>query len=318
MKKTLCRLSVLASVALLIMLSGCSSGKSSSYNALKSTVGAAYNTPAGAQDQATAEKVAASSGSSDSAASDTAKAANNRKIIMNGNISLQSATYAKATAGIEALVSQYGGFIQSSNVQGSGKAGDRTAAYTVRIPSAKLDSFLNGVGDFGKVVSKSKSGQDVTQQYYDTDTHLTTLRAEKARILDILSKTQNMSDLLTIEQRLTNIDNQIESLTGELQKMDSLVEMSTVTINISEVTEISNTPDNFFGQVGAVAVGSLKALLTTLSYIVIVIVAVLPFAIVFGGVALALYFIMRHRKKANNAVKSVKKEAEEPEKTEDQ
>lgn len=302
MKKLFRCLAILIVLTSMTIIAGCS--KSASGSIKMSNNAPAYNSVMGTQNKTAATDNKASSGSTSSKSSNSLQAADNRKIIQSGNISLQTTTYDKATAGIEALVSQYGGFVQNSTTQGTGQSGNsRTASYTIRIPAAKLDTFLGGVGDFGKVISKSKTGQDVTQNYYDTDAHLTTLKAEKERILDILSKTQNMTDLLTIEQRLTEVDNQIEQLTGELQKMDSLIDMSTVTINISEVVEITNTPNSFFGQIGSVLSGSVKALLTTFKYIAIVLIAVLPFAVVFGGIGAAIFFIRRRRLKNNKAAK---------------
>jgi hypothetical protein len=295
MKKLFKGLVILTVLLQLAVFAGCSKSASSKGST------AMYDQVTNGVTNAPEKSAAAQSPTSDTTSTNSAnlaQAADSRKIIMSANISMQTTTYDKAVASLEDLVNQDGGFVQDSSTQGTGKSGnDRTASYTVRIPSDKLDTFISGVGGIGKVISKSKKGEDVTQNYFDTDAHLTTLNAEKTRILDILSKTQNITDVITVEQKLTDIDNQIEQLTGELQKMDSLIDMSTVTININEVVVITNTPNNFGGQVLSVLQGSSKALIATLKVILIGIIAILPFVIVFGAVAAVIFFIVRNRRK---------------------
>jgi hypothetical protein len=284
MKKLLRVLAILFAVLQVGFFAGCSSsGKIANYNA--SVNGAS-------------KSAAATASGSLPKSSDIAQATISRKIIMSANISLQTNTYNKTVTGIETLVAQYGGFVQDSLVEGTGKAGSvRTASYTVRVPSVKLDDFLSDVGKTGNLLSKKVTGQDVTQQYFDTQTQLDSLNTEEARILEILGKTQNMTDMITVEQRLTDVENQINQLTGELQKWDSLVDLSTVNISITEDKSAAVASVGFGNQVSAVLSGSLKALLTTLRVIMIVIIAILPFVVFFGIIALAIILIVRHRRK---------------------
>lgn len=225
--------------------------------------------------------------------------ADSRKIIMSAEMSLQTTTYDKSITDVEGLVRQYGGFIQDSTTQGTGATGnERSASFAIRVPFDKFDEFLNSVGSVGKIVSKNKKGQDVTQGYFDTESRLKTLRSEQDRILAILSKTTTMADILTIENKLADLENQIESLTGTIQKYDGLVNLSTVTISIKEVKEITATPaNNFGGQIADVFKGSLKTLGATLQVIFIVIVAIMPFVVFFGLIIVILLIIVRRKKK---------------------
>ncbi len=216
---------------------------------------------------------------------------------MSANITLQTTTYDKSITGLEGLVNQYGGFIQDSSSQGTGvnQTDDaRTASYTVRVPSDKLNSFISDVGSVGKLVSKSIKGEDVSKDYYDTQTQLSTLKAEEQRVIDIMNKTTNMNDMITAEQRLSDIDNQINQLTGELQQWDSLVDLSTVTITINEVKKISvHKSSDFGGQIGMAFSGSISALVSTIESIIQFIIVILPFAVFFGCIALLIILIMR-------------------------
>jgi hypothetical protein len=304
MKRLLQGFIILTVLVQLVAFTGCSSYKSSSNGtAQHNDVNQGLTEAPNNGNNQAINKAGTTSSTAASQASTAAQASDSRKIIMSASISLQTTGYDKSVMDLETLVTQYGGFVQDSSTEGTGKSdSSRTASYVVRIPSSKLDDFLNSVGGIGKVISKSKKGQDVTQDYFDTDARLTTLKAEEARILDILKKTTNMTDVITVEQRLTDVEDQIEQLTGELQKWDSLVDLSTVNINISEVKVITSTPDNFGSRIASVFSSSLNALVVTLKYILIVIIAVLPFAVVIGVILVVVYLILRRRKKYKKSV----------------
>jgi hypothetical protein len=236
------------------------------------------------------------------ATTDVSKTNTMRKVIMSASLSLQTTNYDKSTTDLEGIVNQYGGFIQDSSTQGTGvneTDQPRTASYTVRVPSDKMYNFISDAGSVGELLSKSVKGDDISKDYYDTQTQLTTLKAEQQRVIAIMSKTTNMNDMLTAENRLSDIDNEINQLTGELQQWDSLVDLSTVTITINEVKQISVHQNGFGGQISAVFSESIGALVTTFEVLLKIIIVILPFAIVFGGIALIIILIMKLFKKRN-------------------
>lgn len=118
----------------------------------------------------------------------------------------------------------------------------------------------------------------------------------------MLKKSGNLADLILINNSLTDVNTQIEQLTSELQKMDSLVNLSTVSVTIREVVQITEKSDSSFGgQIASVFTDSLNALLIVLQVIIKIIVAILPFAIVFGGIAIIIIllvkFLIRRKRK---------------------
>lgn len=285
---------------LLILSAGCSAASSASKSNESVTYGAATEDKVAAAPRAAAGNSATSTTAS-SPSPNVNQAAASRKIIRSADLTLETTAYDKAVSDLEKLTAETGGFVQSSQSEGEADttaAQSRSASYTVRVPSSKLDSFINGVGGLGRVVSKSIKGEDVTQNYFDTETRLKTLKDEQTRVEDILNKTTNLNDIFTIEERLTSIQQQIEELTGELQKWDSLVDLSTVTIQIREVTKLKPKDNNAGTQITQALGNSLQALGTTLWAIFIVLLYILPFAAVFGLIAFAIIFIISRRNKS--------------------
>ena len=112
-------------------------------------------------------------------------------------ITTAAATRAKRDA-LTQLVKNVGGYIESTYQSGDRENGStRSSSMTLRIPSEKLDEFLNGLDGVGRVVDRSESSTDMTVQYADNEARLATLRAKLERLnaiaqLDVVQRTRQM------------------------------------------------------------------------------------------------------------------------------
>lgn len=277
----------------LSVLAGCSASSGS-----KATGNAA---PPAAQSAAARDQAAAAGLGNEGAAKSTAAAqsqppeTDGRKVVKSAELVLQTEHYDQSAATLESLVSSFGGYIESSSVQGDGTGGGRrTASYTVRVPAGRLEEFLDGAGKIGAVVNRGIHGQDVTQSYFDSETRLKTLKAEQDRILELMQKAEKIDDVLAIEQRLTDVQNQIEQLTGQLKQWDSLVSLSTVTVTLNEVTVVTRPEaSGLGGQIASMFRASVSAMGMCLRYLLLGLTAVLPFAAAALAVGAAAYFVRR-------------------------
>jgi hypothetical protein len=316
---------VLIFLSALLILSFCSCSSASSSQSAKSTASGSYGAAVagnGLMDETAngSTKTAPSTSTAIVPAPTVSNSALTRKIIKNADMSLTTADYNKSIGQIESTVKSFGGFVQSSGTQGEGATGSRSATYVVRIPTDKFDSFLDSVGKIGKVVHRNVSGNDVTEQYIDTETRLNTLETEHTRLVDLLKKATDMTDIIKIEDKLTEIETQIEQYEGELKKMDSLVDLSTVNISVSEVTPSqAAASDSFGGSVSNVFTQSISALVVTLKFICYFIIAVLPFAIIIGAVIFIIILIRRRfrKKLRENNEKKIARQDGEQDKPED-
>lgn len=91
---------------------------------------------------------------------------------------------------------------------------------------------------------------DVTESYTDTEARLKTLRLQEERLLEILSKATQLTDVLELESRLSDVRYQIESYEATLRNFDSRISYSTLHITLQEVVEYSiiNSPPQTLGQ----------------------------------------------------------------------
>jgi hypothetical protein len=101
----------------------------------------------------------------------------------------------------------------------------------VRIPSGNFDQFLNGVVSIAeKIDSKNIRRTDVTTEYIDITTQLENKKKLEGRYLELLKKAGKMSDMLEIENKLTEIRTDIESTQGRLNYLLKQVDYSSLDI----------------------------------------------------------------------------------------
>ena len=87
-----------------------------------------------------------------------------RKLIRNVNLSLQTKEFDTVLENMSQKVKDLGGYIQDSSVWGSSSdySSSRSASYTLRIPSDKLDEFIDVVETLGNVTYKNESVDEQT------------------------------------------------------------------------------------------------------------------------------------------------------------
>ena len=164
------------------------------------------------------------------------------KIIYTANMDVQTLTFDQAVADINALVTETGGYFAESSVSGQG-SGYRYANYTVKIPVEKFEAFMTAVGEACHVTYSSTRAEDISDTYYDVDSRLTTAKTKLARLQELLSKADNMADIITIESAISDTEWQIENLSGTLRGYDAQVDYATLYLCLNEVYKLSGTEE---------------------------------------------------------------------------
>lgn len=165
-----------------------------------------------------------------------------QKLIYTANLVMETTAFEDAVAALEKLVADCGGYFSSNNVRNY-SSGYRTADYTVRIPAENFHTFLDQAGQLCHVLRRSSTADDISEQYYDVAGRLRTQQTKLTRLQELLTKAENMEDIITIESAISDTEQQIEYLSGTLSRYDALVDYSTVTIDLEEVYRLSNTEE---------------------------------------------------------------------------
>ena len=161
----------------------------------------------------------------------------NRKWIITMNLTAETENLDGALEAIAAQIQAMEGYVEGQNISGgsAGSGRHRYASLTIRVPADRVDSFVEEISGLTNVVSNSRSVQDITLTYSDTEGRVTALETEQTRLLELMEQAENMSDLLEIEERLTEVRYQLESYASTLRLYDNQVDYATVSLYISEV-----------------------------------------------------------------------------------
>lgn len=173
-----------------------------------------------------------------------------RKVIRDATLRIQTLEYDKFLPALEQAVLDVGGYVSSRYSSGNSYYGKhlRSAELEVRVPADRLDEFLTGVSGLGNVVDRRESLRDVTTAYVDTEAHLNALRTERDALLEILAAADTVEDLITVQNRLSDVQYEIESYEAVLRTYDDQIAMSTVTMYIDEVERETPVQEETFWQ----------------------------------------------------------------------
>lgn len=191
-------------------------------------------------------------GSNGKSAADTASIPlpENRKWVITMSLTAETENLTDAMGLLAEKIQASGGYVESQSVSGTAaNSGRSPSAYiTVRIPAEQLDSFVEDVSGMTNVVSSSRYVEDITLRYTDTEGRVKALQTEEARLLELMEQAETMSDLLEIEERLTEVRYQLENYTSTLRLYDNQVDYATLDLTLREVEKFTPPEKQGFWQ----------------------------------------------------------------------
>lgn len=248
-----------------------------------------------------------------------AATATERKLIKNVDMDVETREYDKLLSAVQNKVTELGGYIESMDAyNGStyyGYRATRNANLTIRIPKDRLDDFLDTVSDLGNVTNRSENVQDVTLTYVDLQSHRDALQTEQERLLQLLEQAESVEDIITIEQRLSDVRYQLESMESQLRSYDNQVDYSTVSLYINEVEVYTPVEEETtWERISTGFVDSLKSIGEGLKEAAIWFVIHIPYLVIWAVVIVIIILILKKIKKRTKRIR----EAEQKKFTEDE
>jgi len=221
----------------------------------------------------------------------------NRKWIITVNMSAETDDLDTMTAALQEKISALGGFVESQNIYNGSRYEDRryrSASLTIRIPADNVDQFTESIEGISNVVRKEKNLEDVTLSYVDTESRMNALKTEEARLLELLAQAENMSDLLEIEGRLTDVRGELEQVGSRMRLYDNQIDYATIYLSIDEVQEYTPVEEpGFFARIGTGFLKSLKGLGNSLLDLLVWLIVSLPYILVYGGIVTGIALLVR-------------------------
>jgi hypothetical protein len=156
-----------------------------------------------------------------------------RKLIRNGEISIEVRDFEAAARRAEKVSSSLGGYVADSQVSGEGPS--RRGTFAIRVPAGSFDAALSELRALGKVQAEHVGIRDATKAYTDLEARLSVKRDAAERIRAILrERAGRLGDVLQAEKQLSEFVEQIEVMEGEKRFYDQQVALSTISADIHE------------------------------------------------------------------------------------
>lgn len=232
-----------------------------------------------------------------------------RKITKMGNLSLLVETAETAVINIQAIAESMTGYVSDTNIYET-SPGVKSGSVTIRVPADKFDQTMSRLKELAiKVESESVNANDVTDQYIDLNARLNNLKAEEAQYLSILKRAQKIEDIINVTSQLNNVRQQIDSWQGQLKYLNSQVDLSTITINLTAEKEVQIFGINWRPMIVInQALHSLFAGLVNYANAIIALIIFLPVIALWLATALAVVWLVWYLTKvAKNKNKTKKK-----------
>ncbi|MBQ7896657.1 MAG: DUF4349 domain-containing protein [Oscillospiraceae bacterium] len=194
-------------------------------------------------------------GASVGPAAQSAPENNPEKIIYSADVTVETTDFEGSIEKLNALVEDYKAWVESSSVNGSdyysearGRSVNRSASYTLRVPSASFSTLMSSLSDLGNIPYTYTYTENVSAQYYDAQARLTAYTTQEQRLLEMMEMAETVSDVIAIEEKLTELRYEIESIQTSLNNWDRRVDYSYVYLNIQEVKEYTPEARETYGQ----------------------------------------------------------------------
>lgn len=223
----------------------------------------------------------------------------NRKLIRTINMEAETADLDKILADLDAQLATLGGFVQNKTVQNGRGSSSRYATLTLRIPADKVDLFVDHVEGATNILSSNETAEDVTLKYAATESRIKALETKEARLLELMTQAKDLQDLLTLENQLATVRQELETVKSQLKLYDSLIDYGTIKLTISEVKEYTvveqEEEPSAWQRIGKGFVSSVKGVWHILTEIFIFLVVALPYLAIPGVILLIVFLVYRKK-----------------------
>jgi hypothetical protein len=204
--------------------------------------------------------------------------------------------------GVAQKITELAGYVESRNVNNGSNYSSRryrSADLTIRIPADKLDQFVQHVSESANLTNNKETADDITLKYVATQSRITALQTEETRLLELLGAAKNMSDLLEIEKRLTEVRTELEQVQSQLRVYENQVSYGTIYLSVEEVKEytVTEEPETVWERISTGFVKSLKNVGEFFTELFVVIVVGLPYLVLIGVAVAVAVILVRLRKK---------------------
>jgi hypothetical protein len=149
-----------------------------------------------------------------------------RKLAKRANLRIRVENLDAADVTIASLMEKHGAYAAST------ETAEDFRRYSIRVPSPEYGAFLTGTDGMGRMLNRSESAEDVTLCYYDLEGRLATQRELLKTFQSYLGKATNIEEILSVEARIAELQNEIDGTGKELRNLAGRVDFANIELTV--------------------------------------------------------------------------------------
>lgn len=203
---------------------------------------------------------------------------------------------AKTLEQIKTKVAQVQGFIVTSEI--SNPEDGSNGSITLRVPKDEFEDMRAYIRSIGvKVVAEQIEGTDITDEYQDISTRLRILEKNQARIEEIMEQATEIPDIMQAQERVFELQQQIDTLKGRQQYLEKEANMSKITVYMSsDEYALPYVPDNSW-RPKAIFKNAVRSLVTTFQDLGSLLIWLIVYAVIWVPAGIIGYVVYKRRRK---------------------
>ncbi|MEV6370068.1 DUF4349 domain-containing protein [Micromonospora musae] len=284
------RVVLVAALVATLAVGGCSASGGSDEATSAAGAGTAEQGPAVAPDQAGAGGPAAAGTGAPNLQVEQ------RSIIYTGTMLVRVDDVDAAARSAVAAVTAAGGFVGGD--QRTSVDSDARAELSLRVPAARFTGIVDELAGLGRQERREIRTEDVTEETIDLDARITTQRARVESGRKLLARATTISDLVSLEGELAKREADLASLEAKKRRLADLTALSTITLTLLGPDVSTADEETELGFTVGLS-GGWKVFLASMTLLLTVLGALLPWLVVLGVPLGVLLVLLRRRRRRN-------------------
>ena len=216
-----------------------------------------------------------------------------RKLIKTISMEAETEHYDDLVAALEEKLTALGGYTENRRT-GSYSKTRRWSEMTIRIPVENLSGFVAHVTESANVLHTSEETVDVTLQYSDTEAKIAALETERTRLMELLASANNLSEILEIEARLSDVTYELERYESRKRGYDNQITYATVHLRIEEVEVLTPMEEpTVWKRIRDGFMDSLEGVSDGIVDVFVYLIAGSPYLVIFGALLFGIIALAR-------------------------
>ncbi|MFD0344586.1 DUF4349 domain-containing protein [Streptomyces sp. NPDC127117] len=213
-------------------------------------------------------------------------------VIRTASLSVEVRNVPKAAAVARSAAEGSGGLVADEKTERVDDTHDMSRL-VLRVPQGEYEAVLKRLAGTGKLLSRTSSAKDVTDQVVDVESRIATQRASVARVRKLMDQARKLSDVVTLEGELSSRQASLESLLAQQASLKDRTTLATITLELTEPEAAAKEVEDDPGFLDALG-GGWHAFVTVLLWLAMAVGAAAPF-LAAAAVLLLLWRLLRRR-----------------------